>query len=607
MKPAEASSPMQSEPLMADSTYDLVQDVPPIAAIFVAHFDVKVGYKLGWTRSNPDVALEGVVEYKSLPSGLHNVEEDLIYFVHDQYAGISAFANSPGTNDERNAKMAAVGVLVPLSFGRLGRSWRHAQDLKDFAREAVRKTNAPNRDDFSTSLQKYWVTHQIREDSDIPSAGSPIESPSSLKIKHKRRAGDDEGTKRPRRHRSVSDGAALAPPGQMLSPFHPALSLPKLFQTFGPLIFPLYRAALLRKRILLVSHAPVEEACNFVYDLSILSNLPHSVEGLLSTSSPSSRLRPLFVVGVHDIELLEDLARTSSPTLETSTSTDSQSEDGRSGWVGCTTDGVLALKRNLFDVVVRLPPPHSEQAKEKPWPTIEDSKGHPMKATQRDLRRYLTLRKGLARQSKLNDQKKSRDWDDRSSGDDEQRTLIPDEDDEDADDDSNVDEQLVEPLSWPTVVVTSLYWWASAGEQRADLVEENEADDGLLDGFDTAHQRAPRSRSRSNSSVSQRFGQPTVRIPEMNSIAYFHRVTAAILTTLADVIEISETDEDRGNDDSDSEDGVVVINSEDLVRMGLDVWSENDRFFVEEMAAEYFGRKARVQGGRVECCGIQVF
>jgi DENN domain-containing protein 11 len=48
-----------------------------------------------------------------------------------------------------------------------------------------------------------------------------------------------------------------------LSPYHPAISLPTLIDTFGPLIYPLYKAALLRKRILLVTEAPVELACNF--------------------------------------------------------------------------------------------------------------------------------------------------------------------------------------------------------------------------------------------------------------------------------------------------------------------------------------------------------
>jgi hypothetical protein len=56
------------------------------------------------------------------------------YFVHDEYAGISAFVNEPAEESERNALMLAVGVLAPLSYGRLGKSWRHAANLKDLAR-----------------------------------------------------------------------------------------------------------------------------------------------------------------------------------------------------------------------------------------------------------------------------------------------------------------------------------------------------------------------------------------------------------------------------------------------------------------------------------------
>jgi hypothetical protein len=55
------------------------------------------------------------------------------YFVHDHYAGISAFVNQPATEAERNALMLAVGILVPLSSGRLGKSWRHAAGLRELA------------------------------------------------------------------------------------------------------------------------------------------------------------------------------------------------------------------------------------------------------------------------------------------------------------------------------------------------------------------------------------------------------------------------------------------------------------------------------------------
>lgn len=87
-----------------------------------------------------------------MPSGLHNVQEDLMYdgrvvlhlliltwlsryYVHDdEYAGISAFLNEPAANSDRNALMMAVGALVPLSQGRLGKIWKHAAALKELAR-----------------------------------------------------------------------------------------------------------------------------------------------------------------------------------------------------------------------------------------------------------------------------------------------------------------------------------------------------------------------------------------------------------------------------------------------------------------------------------------
>lgn len=108
--------------------------LPPISALFLIYFDLKAGYTIGWKRSLPGLELDGVVEYKSLPSGLHTVKEDLIYFVHENHAGLSAFVNVPAGEESRNAKMIAVGVLVPLSYGRLGRSWKHAEKLKAMAR-----------------------------------------------------------------------------------------------------------------------------------------------------------------------------------------------------------------------------------------------------------------------------------------------------------------------------------------------------------------------------------------------------------------------------------------------------------------------------------------
>ena len=94
----------------------------------------------------------------------------------------------------------------------------------------------------------------------------------------------------------------------------------------------------------------------------------------------------------------------------------------------------------------------------------------------------------------------------------------------------------------------------------------------------------------------------------MAIIAYFHRLTALILGTLAQVIDAGDSalDENDGAHRSGDKSDVVYVGSEDMARMGLDVWSEGDRKFVEELLEFYWGRKADVQGGRIDCCGVRI-
>jgi hypothetical protein len=117
-----------------DANQPFVDSPPPLAALFLIKFDQKVGYTIAWKQSLKNVPLEGVVEYKSLPSGLHNVKEDLVYFVQEQYAGVSAFKNKPAGEEERHAQFISVGAMVRLGDGRLGRAWEHAGSLKELAK-----------------------------------------------------------------------------------------------------------------------------------------------------------------------------------------------------------------------------------------------------------------------------------------------------------------------------------------------------------------------------------------------------------------------------------------------------------------------------------------
>lgn len=179
------------------------------------------------------------MEYKSLPSGLHNVQEDLVYFFHDQCAGVSAFAKGSASEAERNAHFVAVGGMLPLKDGRLGRAWLHAGNFMHLAKMLVNDSS-----DLQV-LQEYWGEHKI---ADLDEPASPQLSPFTLAQ---------------RKTRALSTATLGTDDKQTLPAYHPALSLLDYIYTFGPLIFPLHRAALLRKRILLITAAPVRQACEF--------------------------------------------------------------------------------------------------------------------------------------------------------------------------------------------------------------------------------------------------------------------------------------------------------------------------------------------------------
>ncbi|KAH6841088.1 hypothetical protein B0I37DRAFT_331925 [Chaetomium sp. MPI-CAGE-AT-0009] len=580
-------------------------DLPPISALFLIDFDVKAGYTITWKQAVQGLELEGTVEYKSLPSGLHTVSDDLIYFVHDGgHAGLSAFVNTPTDEEEtRHARMIAVGVLVPLSYGRLGRAWRHAEGLKDMAAKLAADRKQ------TKLLDEYWENNGVSETTALqPLKDTPLDSP-LLSIKASR-PGLGKGHAR---NRSASDGAALIPPGHRLSPFHPAWSLTSLLDTFGPLIFPIHRAALLRKRILISCHAPVHEVCNFVYDISVLSNIPLSVCDVVDPAAPVQRLRPLFCIGVHDISYLleHQAALKRAGQSNDDRDTHNNSDDTTSGWVACTTDSILAMKEGLWDMLITMPPPYSSSAKQRVWPTVECPKGVPVKATQRDLRRFRSLTLGLARlathpppQPPLNPRGPPSEASDSpapttpairlskpagsrpgTAGEDRPPSLpaLGSGDDTDT---------IVEPATWAALAYNGFMWWASAGEKRhSDEIDEQSHDASLLTDLAApvsppVAASSPSSQTRSQQQQPQQrrtsFGavaagsdmvaslasltgrsrgsvdasgaadedgdedddneEAQARI-ELAAVAYFHRLTTSILSVLADIVDSSDEDD----------------------------------------------------------------
>ena len=357
-----------------------------------------------------------------------------------------------------------------------------------------------------------------------------------------------------------------------------------------------------------------------MYNLSILSNIPSHVFDLLDPAAQVQRLKPLFTVGVHDIpSLLEYQAGPSATTRPGEGDHEGvpRLEESGAGWIACTTDSILAMKGDLWDMLITIPPAYSANAKEKVWPTVECPRGVPIKATQRDLRRFRSLQSGLGRlaasagpspsaataanatsPTSTETNTTAEDLSPPASGIrlstssrpsagpvGENPVSIGDDDDTDA---------IIEPPTWAALAYGGFMWWASAGEQRrAEDAEEQARDASLLaelgsPGQPTMQGSAPSigsprpsggggggstgladswsSLTARRSTVSGEGGREGDREPattELAVIAYFHRLTTQMLSVLAEIVETSDEDDDLLDDDADDVDITTGRDGED--------------------------------------------
>lgn len=162
-------------------------------------------------------------------------------------------------------------------------------------------------------------------------------------------------------------------------------------------------------------------------------------------------------------------------------------------------------------------------------------------------------------------------------------------------------------------------WWASAGEQRLHSEEESDFDASLLLGL-TLPRGPPKTpvsavhRSHSTPSVRGEMFTSRSANAEMAIVAYFHRLTTQFLSVISDLVDASDSDDEREEEHAlvhteEQEENIgsaVYVSSADVARMGLDVWSSNDHLFIEEVARDYFGRRARVEGRNVDICGVRI-
>lgn len=321
-----------------------------------------------------------------------------------------------------------------------------------------------------------------------------------------------------------------------------------------------------------------------VYNLSLLSSVPSDLADDLPQTL-SQRVNPIFNVGVHDIPFLEKFSNAST--------------ESTSGWIGCTSDELLSTKPSLSDVRIRVAE-NIGAPQTQSWPSVTSTQLGPIKATQRDLRRYKALRQGL---SHLQDRHTLSPSLSRSSSNRNiNRESLPANDSRSADN-LSADSSILEPAPWAAVLYDSFLWWASAGARRsADLDVEQEQDGELfaaaLEVWDACE------------------GQQTRGALEMAVVAYFQRLTMRLLEGLGELVEGAGEEEgeeeerrllaERQGTDGASSDPATVVETADLVGLGLDGWSQLDRQFVVELSRMYFEKKVKVKGTSVEWCGVRV-
>nr|CAG8443892.1 13420_t:CDS:10 [Entrophospora candida] len=334
-----------------------------VVAVFVVRFDTRKGNIIEWQYPQ-DVDLNGI-EFQAIPSGLHAVSQDIMPPLY----GLSVFKNEPTSDQshDRGARMAAVGILVTPTHetGLCGRPWSQLEFLQNEIGRHVHQT-----DDYSNLIQFFEKRGmQLNYSNDDPLS---IDSENSLQHSRRRALTTSSGRTSFIRNRCFSASQMSTTSYQAsLSPLHPANHFQDFVRALGPNIFLLWKAALLKKRILFYSTPPIGNACYSVYGTCLLANIPSAITWTFKNKV--EKIKPLFCVGVSDIPMIEVI---------------------ESGYVACTTDQILQDKSNLYDLLIN-------------FPSCSNSKSHPnliaspesflsTKINSADIRRYRVLLKMLA-------------------------------------------------------------------------------------------------------------------------------------------------------------------------------------------------------------------
>ena len=521
-----------------------------VDAWFYVEFDHTKGNCLKEWKARPGMSSAGI-EFKAIPSGLHTVESDVIYFLHDGRIGISA-CKCKHDKSARGARIIAAGVLTS-GHGRLSGTWRYVEALQQLAEQLFVADNEIE------LIEDFFQAYCSAKDA------SPLSSPSLLQSRHTRLA-------------SISDFTILSRKDVEIPRSHPALSLPKMLERVGPSIFLLYRAALCRKRILFLTELPMQEACHFVYILSIISTAAQTKH--MRKSAPPSRLRSLYSVGLYDTDLLGSLSDTHSNHMSDSW----HSDNGRTGWIACTTEKIMLDKQQLYDIAVVLPSTDTSRLAQ-----VLKADGSRLKPTKKDAELWCYL---MQQYSNV-----------------EQDQLLSN---------LELDETYFETWSDKCCYVfTALAWWAAAGQSIPEEIDDEEqAVDPDDDAFQDQRVDLSYNSPTPESPLLSSSRQPTTPIlpfepsnshpisGKLSAFVVFHRMTNRIFTLLSSAIEAAD-------EASQPRESILSLSQNELVQLKLGFpLSTQYCDFIQSISNTWFDREVVLPTGwaslaqTLSCCRL---
>ncbi|KAG0049639.1 hypothetical protein BGZ83_005536 [Gryganskiella cystojenkinii] len=366
----------------------------------------------------------------------------------------------------------------------------------------------------------------------------------------------------------------------------------------GPAIFLIWKAALLKKRILIYTPPPVEPACLAVYNICLMATIP-SGAATLSSNRCHERVQPLFCVGINDIEHIEAL---------------------HGGYVACTTDKLFMFKPHLYDVLVDLSAqslkvqystpklPHPKVHRTilvQGRPTLEETA-----ALATDRQRYFSLLQQLARFRRRQGSLQRR-LESASSGSvlgleipaiphgPESLRLHQEE---------SIKGLGLDMAGTLKMMMTGGWWWwygdeiAEEEEYEPFLQSHPEDEQG---GDDVGTPRSSRADQRLGGACLQVLQIQTNGNADTEAIRFFHHLTRTVLSELDRLLSYKSTaaifeDEPETGSHEASTSQNIILTREDMNGLGVDY--PKDDSFVEELSKLYFDTDVVIRGWDLRTC-----